>query len=223
MIKAVLTDIEGTTSSISFVKDVLFPYARDQMAEFVQSHAAEAEVARLLEDARAEAGEPLELEALIRQLIQWIDQDRKVTPLKALQGMIWEAGYKSGAFTGHVYEDAVRNLCHWHEQGVHLYVFSSGSVQAQRVLFGYSDFGDLTPLFSGYFDTNVGSKRDVDAYLHIIDAIALPAESILFLSDTYQELDAAREAGMQTLQLIRDDSVNVSDHHAISSFDQINL
>lgn len=223
MIQAVLTDIEGTTSSISFVKDVLFPYARDHIAAFVHEHAEEPEVAKLLDDAREAAGEPLEQEALIRQLIRWIDEDRKVTPLKALQGMIWKAGYERGDFTGHVYEDAARNLHHWHEQGTRLYVFSSGSVQAQKLIFGYSDFGDLTPLFDGYFDTNIGSKREVDAYLSIIDAIGLPAESILFLSDISQELDAAREAGMQTLQLIRDDSVNASDHYSVSSFDQISL
>lgn len=223
MIKAILTDIEGTTSSLSFVKDVLFPYARNHMADFVRQHAEEPEVAKLLDDARAVADEELGVEALIKQLIRWIDEDQKVTPLKTLQGMIWATGYKNGDFTGHVYEDAARNLHHWHEQGIRLYVFSSGSVQAQKLIFSHSDFGDLTPLFSGYFDTTIGSKREVEAYLNIIDEINLPAESILFLSDIAWELDAARSAGMQTLQLIRDESVNVSDHYSISSFDQINL
>ncbi len=223
MIKAILTDIEGTTSSISFVKNLLFPYARDHIAEFVRVHAEEQPVVPLLDEVRAVVGEPLELDALIKQLLRWIDEDQKFTALKALQGMVWAAGYKNGDFTGHVYEDAARNLRNWHEDGIKLYVFSSGSVQAQKLIFGYSDFGDLTPLFSGYFDTTIGNKREVDAYFNIVEQIGLPADTILFLSDNSEELDAARVVGMQTLLLIRDDSVNVSDHHAISNFDQIDL
>lgn len=223
MIKAIVTDVEGTTSSISFVKARLFPYAYDHMAEFIRGHAHEVQVGALLDEVRRVVGEPLELEALIKQLLRWIDEDQKITALKTLQGMIWEDGYKRGDFTGHVYEDAARNLRVWHESGIKLYVFSSGSVQAQRLLFRYSDFGDLTPLFSGYFDTTTGNKCDVEAYFNIADSIGLPGESILFLSDIAGELDAARTAGMQTLQLIRDASVNVSDHHPIPNFDQINL
>ncbi len=223
MIKAILTDIEGTTSSLLFVKEVLFPYAREHIAEFVRAHADEADVEKLLDDARVAADEPLEQEALIKQLVRWIDDDQKITPLKALQGMIWEAGYKNGDFTGHVYADAARNLSQWHGMGIRLYVFSSGSVQAQKLIFSYSDSGDLTSLFSGYFDTAIGAKHEVEAYLNIIDEIALPAESILFLSDIPQELDAARLAGMQTLQVIRDEAVNISDHHSIANFDQINI
>ena len=223
MIKAILTDVEGTTSSITFVKEKLFPYARDHIGEFVRSHADEPEVMALLNEVRSVEGEPLELEVLIKQLLCWIDEDKKITVLKSLQGMVWAAGYKKGDFTGHVYEDAVQNLRNWHEGGVKLYVFSSGSVQAQKLIFGYSDFGDLTPLFSGYFDTTIGNKREIDAYVKIAEQIGLPEESILFLSDTVEELDAASTAGMQTLQLIRDASVNVSDHHSISNFDQVNL
>ena len=223
MIKAILTDVEGTTSSIAFVKEQLFPYARAHMGEFVRTHADESEVIALLDEVCSVAGEPLEQEALIQQLLRWIDEDKKITALKRLQGMIWTAGYRNGDFTGHVYEDAARNLRSWYEEGVKLYVFSSGSVQAQRLIFGYSDFGDLTPLFSGYFDTTMGNKRDVDAYVKIAGQIGLPEGDILFLSDTVEELDAAFTAGMQTLQLIRDASVNVSHHRSISSFDQVNL
>ncbi len=223
MIKAILTDVEGTTSSIAFVKEQLFSYARAHMGKFVRTHADESEVIALLDEVCSVAGEPLEQEALIQQLLSWIDEDKKITALKRLQGMIWTAGYRNGDFTGHVYEDAARNLRSWHEEGVKLYVFSSGSVQAQRLIFGYSDFGDLTPLFSGYFDTTMGNKRDVDAYVKIAGQIGLPEGDILFLSDTVEELDAAFTAGMQTLQLIRDASVNVSHHRSISSFDQVNL
>ena len=143
MIKAIVTDIEGTTSSLSFVKDVLFPYAREHMADFVRSHADEPEVKAQLEEVRRIAAAALELDGVIDQLIQWIDADQKITPLKALQGMIWESGYRSGAFTGHVYADAAAALRRWHEQGLRLYVFSSGSVKAQQLIFGHSDFGDL--------------------------------------------------------------------------------
>lgn len=137
MIKAIVTDIEGTTSSLSFVKDVLFPYARAHLAEFVRSHADEAEVKALLDDARAEAGADLDTKQLIKQLIQWIDEDRKITPLKSLQGLIWEAGYRQGDFAGHLYSDAVQNLVKWHADGIALYVYSSGSVHAQKLLFGH--------------------------------------------------------------------------------------
>lgn len=203
--KAIVTDIEGTTSSLSFVKDVLFPYARAHMAAFVRSRADDPAVKPLLEDARREAGDPdLDLEQTIARLNAWIDEDRKVTPLKALQGLIWEAGYRDGAFHGHIYPDAVEALRRWREVGVELYVYSSGSVHAQKLLFGHTEYGDLTPLFSGYFDTNIGAKAEADSYRRILAELALPGEEVLFLSDIERELDAAAQAGMRTLHLVRD-------------------
>lgn len=224
MIKAIVTDIEGTTSALSFVHDVLFPYARERMAEFIQSHADDAKVATLIEDVCREAGTELTIDGVISQLIDWIDNDKKITPLKALQGMIWENGFKQKHFTGHVYADAVAKLKHWHNNGIKLYVFSSGSVQAQRLLFAYSDAGDLTPLFSGYFDTNIGAKREADAYTAITNEIGLVACDILFLSDIEQELDAAKEAGMQTIWLVRDAEPDKrAGHHQVQSFDAIQI
>lgn len=204
MIRAILTDIEGTTSSIRFVHEVLFPYAREHLAGFVRSHQHQPEVAEQLRAVSREVGSELDTEAAIAQLLAWIAEDKKITPLKALQGMIWESGYKQGDFTGHVYADAVRGLRHWHEAGIKLYVYSSGSVRAQQLLFGYSDMGDLTPLFSGYFDTRIGNKREVAAYRAISDELGLDAAEILFLSDIKDELDAAQEAGMQTGWLVRE-------------------
>ncbi|MGD2075287.1 MAG: acireductone synthase [Gammaproteobacteria bacterium] len=222
MIRAILTDIEGTTSSIHFVHDVLFPYARKQMADFLRTHAAQPEVAAQLTAVRDEVGESLDLDAVIDRLVAWIDADRKITPLKALQGMIWESGFRNGDFTGHVYEDAVRNLQAWHRQGIRLYVFSSGSVQAQRLLFGHSDAGDLTPLFDGFYDTRVGAKRDPSAYTAIAGDIDLPPAEILFLSDTEAELDAARDAGMQTLWLVREAAPEATaGHRQVKDFDAI--
>ena len=224
MIKAIVTDIEGTTSSIRFVHAVLFPYARERMAAFVRAHAEDPRIAAELDAVRREAGQALDLDGVIEQLIAWIDADRKSTPLKALQGMIWEAGFRNGDFTGHVYDDAVRHLKDWHAQGISLYVFSSGSVQAQRLLFGHSDAGDLTPLFSGFYDTRIGAKREASAYTAIAADIGLAPADILFLSDIEGELDAARAAGMQTLWLVRDGQPEpTASHRQVSDFDAIVL
>ncbi|MEG3176150.1 acireductone synthase [Sphingomonas sp. RB3P16] len=194
--KAILTDIEGTTSSIAFVAEVLFPYARARLANYVAAHPAET-APILAEVAASEPGDP------VATLTRWIDEDRKATPLKALQGMIWADGYAAGAFTGHVYADAVAGLRRWHAAGVTLYVFSSGSVAAQKLLFGHSDAGDLTPLFSGYFDTRTGPKREAAAYAKIAAAIGVEADAVLFLSDTPEEVAAARAAGMDALLIDR--------------------
>ncbi len=223
-IRAIVTDIEGTTSSISFVHDVLFPYAREQMAAFIRSHREDSEVQRLLADVCREAGRELNEEALIEQLIRWIDEDRKITPLKALQGLIWQSGYERGDFTGHLYPDAYKSLKRWHERGLALYVYSSGSVRAQKLLFRHSDFGDITPLFSGYFDTRIGAKREVEAYRNIAREIGIATDQILFLSDIDAELDAARKAGMETIQLVREGKRSATAlHPQVASFSEIFL
>jgi enolase-phosphatase E1 len=204
MIKAILTDIEGTTSSISFVKDVLFPYARKRLPAFVETHSDKPEVQHWLHEAAKEAGlVSATREEIINLLIAWIDADRKSTALKALQGMIWEAGYTDGEYSAHVYAEVPARLRAWRDAGKRLYVYSSGSIAAQKLLFGHTDAGDLTPLFSGYFDTETGTKRDARSYQRIAEAIDLPASEILFLSDITEELDAARTAGMQTTLIAR--------------------
>jgi enolase-phosphatase E1 len=213
-IAAIVTDIEGTTSSIHFVHNVLFPYSANALPEFVRTRCSDPEVAELLDDVRKEAGEPDAEPARLEQILRgWIAEDRKSTALKALQGLVWEAGYERGDFTGHVYEDTAPNLRRWAARGIALYVYSSGSVKAQQLLFGHSDAGDLRPLFAGYFDTRVGPKRDVGSYRSIIAQIGLPAERILFLSDAVEELDAAAAAGMKTVQLVRDGSTARTDRH----------
>lgn len=224
MIQAILTDIEGTTSSLSFVKDVLFPYSRTRMAEFARAHAREPVVRAQLDEVSRLAGRALTIEEAIAQLVTWIDEDKKITPLKALQGLIWEAGYKQGDYQGHMYEDAVRWLRRWKEQGLMLYVFSSGSVLAQKLLFGHTAYGDLTPLFSGYFDTTIGNKRAAGAYRAIAGEIGLKPSGILFLSDIREELDAARAAGMQTVWLVRDGAPPAGSAHPLArGFDEIRL
>lgn len=216
MTRAILTDIEGTTSSLSFVKDTLFPYSRERLADFVKIHRRESEVARLLDDARGIAGADLTEEELVQTLIQWIDDDKKITPLKTLQGLIWKAGYERGDFTGHIYPDACQALRSWRDRGLRLYVFSSGSVKAQQLLFSYSDEGDLTPLFDGYFDTTIGAKRESQAYRTIAEQIHIPPPEVLFLSDIKEELDAARTAGMQTCWLIRSGERPSGSEHPIA-------
>lgn len=221
MIKAILTDIEGTTSSISFVKDVLFPYSRERLGEFIRLRRNDADVGKLLDSARELAGKTLDEDALIRQFVRWIDEDQKVTPLKALQGLIWQHGYEHGDFHGHVYEDAVRRLREWRQRGLRIYIFSSGSVHAQKLLFAHTQFGDLTSLFSGYFDTLIGPKQDAESYRKIASIVGNPPDEILFLSDIEGELDAARAAGMQTVKLVRDIVLPPSRHPQTASFEAI--
>lgn len=204
MIKAIVTDIEGTTTALSFVKDVLFPYARQHLADFVRSHADTAEIKILLAEVQQIVGKPLTDVQLVEQFIDWIDKDEKITPLKSLQGLIWQAGYQQNHFNGHLYSDVATALKKWHEQGIALYIYSSGSVQAQKLLFAHTEAGDLTGYFSGYFDTHIGGKKDSASYQNIATQINLPTQHILFLSDMTEELDAARQVGFATIQLVRD-------------------
>ena len=216
MIRAIVTDIEGTTSSLSFVKEVLFPYARQRMQAFVHTQAAQPAVRSQLLAVSEAVGRPLSEDEAITQLLRWIDEDKKITPLKALQGMIWETGYRHGDFQGHVYDDAVLGLREWKERGLALYVYSSGSVYAQKLLFGFSTHGDLTPLFSGYYDTTIGTKREATAYRNISQDIGIAPGEILFLSDIREELDAAQTAGLQTYWLVRDGALPVNPSHPVA-------
>jgi enolase-phosphatase E1 len=179
-------------------------------------------VAALLDAVRKAIGDPdASNERVIQALLDWIDEDRKATSLKALQGLIWERGYEARDFTGHVYADAARNLRRWHEAGLPIYVYSSGSTHAQELLFRHSDAGDLTPLFAGYFDTRIGPKQEQRSYAAIANAIRLPPGDILFLSDVAAELDAAAAASMRTIQLVRDDAIERGRHRTAHDFDEI--
>jgi enolase-phosphatase E1 len=212
-VRAVLTDIEGTTSSLSFVKDVLFPFARRHLEAFVAAHRGEPRVRQCLDGARELAGDPaLSDDATVALLLQWMAEDRKATPLKTLQGLIWEQGYASGELQGHVYPDAVEGLRAWHARGLRLYVYSSGSVAAQKLIFGFTAWGDLTPLFSGYFDTTTGPKVESPSYARIARDLGLPPEAVLFLSDSVAELNAARSAGLRTACLDRGEAVIPAGH-----------
>jgi enolase-phosphatase E1 len=197
VIGAVVVDIEGTVGSIAFVKHVLFPYARRHLADFVRAHRADPLVAQCLSQAARAAGASAEDEGrVIGQLLAWHDGDVKTPPLKLLQGMIWRRGYEGGAFTSHLYPDAHRALLRWHAAGLGLYVFSSGSAAAQRLYFAHTDFGDLSGLFQGYFDLDVGSKTEPASYRSIAERIAQAPRRVRFLSDGRNEVAAAAAAGM---------------------------
>jgi len=226
-VKTILTDIEGTTSSISFVKEVLFPYARRELPNFVRAHAQNPKVRHWLDQVQLELGsEFFNDEHLIETLLNWIDTDRKHT----LQGMIWLAGYRDGDYTAHIYKDAADMLKIWHADGHRIFIYSSGSVPAQKLLFGHTSAGDLTPLLSGYFDTEIGGKRDAESYKRIATAIGTEPENIVFLSDIVEELDAAKASGLNTALLDRledypeprlDDATH--GHHRVESFRDIQL
>ena len=225
MTSAILTDIEGTTTPISFVTEVLYPFARGRLPDFLRERANDPEVARIIAEVQSDAGGPMDLEGVIDQLLGWMDADRKAAPLKDLQGIIWEQGYRDGALRTQMYQDAAQWLRRWHAAGLGLYIFSSGSVQAQRSIFANTDHGDLDTLFSGYFDTRVGHKREPSSYRRIAEAIGLPPGEVLFLSDVREELDAARTAGMRTTWLVRERAPAgpPAAHRQARSFDSVSV
>ncbi len=220
-IKAIVTDIEGTTTSLSFVKEKLFPYAYKNIPDYVWDN--ESEIAALLDDVRKEEqNHDLSLEEVIEVLLRYIDDDKKVTPLKTLQGMIWKQGYETGELVGHIYDDALEGLRRWKDQEVKLYVYSSGSVPAQKLLFGHTKSGDLNPLFSGYFDTSTGGKKDSGSYEIIAKEIGVPSSEILFLSDSLDEINAAAAAGMNVIILDREQAlIGALGHDVVHDFDGI--
>lgn len=225
MIKAIVTDIEGTTTSISFVADVLFPYARERIARFVIEHAQDPAVSAEIAAVRAEINDSgASLEKVGQVLVGWIDQDKKITPLKTLQGLIWRYGYEDGSLKGHLYPEVAACLQAWKADGIQLNVYSSGSEAAQKLLFGYSEAGDLTPLFDHFFDTRIGGKREAASYRYIRETLGFAADEILFLSDIVQELDAAADAGLKTIALDRQCiGEGFGAHPFVHSFDQIDL
>ncbi|MAM87983.1 acireductone synthase [Allohahella sp. A8] len=206
---AIVTDIEGTTSSIAFVHETLFPFAKAAIDDFIMANIDEPDVLDLLDEVRIKAGLPRKqaitelIEDCLEALHGWMDADVKITPLKTLQGLIWKQGYETGELRGHMYPDAVELLKTWHAAGIDLYVYSSGSIAAQKLMFGYSEAGDLRPLFTGYFDTTTGGKREASSYRRIAEQVGQPPERILFLTDIIEEAEAAETAGFMVVLLRR--------------------
>lgn len=225
-VEYILTDIEGTTTSVSFVYEVLFPYFRNHIHD-LKNMTDNEDVKIAFEETRklAKKEENVDIESIdqvIQKLDSWCELDRKITPLKTLQGILWKVGYEQGVLKGHVYNDVPVSLQKWRQLGIKLGVFSSGSVEAQKLIFGFSEKGDLTEYFSNYFDTNTGMKRDVETYATISKILNISSKNILFLSDIVQELEAADKAGYQTIQIIRPGTVP-SWKNAVSDFASIVL
>lgn len=223
MIRVILTDIEGTTSSISFVHDELFPYASEHLLEFVREHhhTTRAVTEQLAIVAEKSGVDIKDVDGLVDVLQNWIAEDRKEGSLKALQGMIWEQGYRSGELKGHIYPDAADYLQRWHDRGLRLFVYSSGSVKAQKLIFGHSNEGDFTPFFSGYFDTTVGGKKEVQSYLNILAELGVEPKTVLFLSDVEAELEAAEQAGVKTAWLVREGALPETDRFVARDFSEV--
>lgn len=219
---ATLLDIEGTIGDAAFVKNVLFPYARRALPGFIAENADRPDVAEQLAAAAELAGvDPADPDAVVQALLRWIDEDRKATPLKALQGMVWKRGYAEGDFTAHLYPDAYQWMKNARARGVPMYVYSSGSVAAQKLYFSHSDHGDIADWFAGFFDTTIGTKTEPDSYRSIASRIDRDADRITFYSDVEAELDAAEAAGLDTVQIVRPGTAPGSRHRRHSDFSQI--
>jgi enolase-phosphatase E1 len=229
--KAVLLDIEGTTTPIDFVHKALFPYAKEQIGRYVEQHFGElsAEITQLIGESALDESytlpvDPTEPGSVSAYLEYLISVDRKSTPLKSIQGNLWKEGYESGELKSIVYSDVPTAFERWKTAGKTIAIYSSGSVLAQKLLFRYTDHGDLTPLISANFDTTIGHKRDRDSYSKIALELTFSPADILFLSDIPEELDSASDAGLKTRLVVRPGN---AEHPAaerfasVTSFDQM--
>src|SRR6266480_2316692 len=221
--RGILLDIEGTTTPISFVYDVLFPFARRHVSEYVK-HADLTDLKHEYDDeVRKGSNPPLWSEEPVAYIYWLMDQNRKSTALKRIQGEIWHEGYERGLLHGEVFPDVPGALERWQRNGIDLRIFSSGSILAQRLLFSSTPTGDLTKFLRGYFDTTTGPKNVAASYCTIAKSFGVAPSDILFISDVSRELDAARDAGMQTLLCVRSGNhpQPAHEHKTITTFDEI--
>ena len=204
MIKALLLDIEGTVGDIAFVRDVLFPYARKRLSETLRMRWSDPAIANIVAEASTAAGKPLtSSDAATEQFAAWMAEDRKITPLKTLQGIIWRGGYVSGELKAHLYPDAIEAIDAWRKNGLRIFIYSSGSIEAQKLYFAHSVAGDLSGVIENYFDTTTGPKAEPASYTKIAQSIGLAPNDILFLSDAPAETTAATTAGLQVRRIDR--------------------
>jgi enolase-phosphatase E1 len=228
-LRTVVIDIEGTTGAAAFVVDRLFPYAAERLRGWIDDHGADPHIARAIAQVRELTGAPeADVSQVVTALLDWQAADQKVTPLKTVQGKIWEHGFASGELTSHFYPDAIPALRAWKAAGKELYVFSSGAVAAQRSWFAHSPEGDLLPLLSGHFDTeNAGPKRAADSYRAIAAATGAAPTAKGFLFALVDELDAARAAGWHTVGVRRSGEPyyerGVGDHLEVASLADLDL
>ena len=221
MIKLFLFDIEGTTTDINFVHKVLFPYSNKNIEHYVLHHQTHSTVEKALEEVRktvwSEETKQLGLYEVIQKLKDWITTDRKHPALKEIQGLIWDVGYSKGEFQGHLYPDVKPFFSKILETKTQIGIYSSGSVHAQKLIFGFSTEGDLTPMISYFFDTKVGGKREKSSYEKIASETNLTPQEIHFFSDIPEELKAAKSAGMAVTQVLREGTKS-SDFEGITTF-----
>ena len=221
-VRAILLDIEGTTTPIAFVHDVLFTYAREHVRAFLKANSAADDIALLREEHAVDVKEGRNPPPLTAEYVEWlIALDRKSTGLKSLQGKIWRQGYEEGLLKAQVFEDVAPAFQRWRERGLRISIFSSGSVLAQQLLFAHTEVGDLTPFIDSYFDTTVGKKGEAESYRRIAEAMDLQTRQILFISDVMAELDAANQAGMKTILSIRPGNEPQPQYPSIRGFDEI--
>ncbi|CAL8326845.1 unnamed protein product [Boreogadus saida] len=246
---ALLLDIEGTTTPITFVKDILFPYIRDQLEDYLSTHWEEDECKQdvhllkkqLEEDLRQNRACPVHVldqtvhtdeEKAIHEVMEnvlWqMAADRKTTALKQFQGHMWRAAYSAGRIKGEMYPDVVPSIRSWRRHGLKVYIYSSGSVEAQKLLFGYSVEGDVLDLFDGHFDTNIGLKVEGKSYERIAERIGCPPEEITFLTDVSREAKAAEDAGMNVVVVVRPGNLELSEEERglytlVTSFNQLQV
>jgi enolase-phosphatase E1 len=220
-----LTDVEGTTTAVSFVYDVLFPFFRQHFPDFARENEHDpvfrAQLETTAQVALAHTGELVPTEQAVEILLDWAAKDLKEPTLKSIQGAVWRRGYESGALKGHVYPDIPPALMRCRQAGIPVGIYSSGSVEAQKMLFGSTEYGNLLPFIDHHFDTAVGPKKQPEAYHKIAEQLRVPAVQICFISDVPAELDAARLSGMQTLQMVRPGTLTQGQHPSATDFNHI--
>jgi enolase-phosphatase E1 len=236
--RGILLDIEGTTSSISFVHDVMFPFVRERLNEFLETNFARTDVSEACEQIARDAGKPslavwsqtagkVSQQVVIEEVHRLMDGDVKATGLKALQGLIWADGFHEGKLRAHVYPDVIDQIKRWRQSGLDVRIYSSGSIAAQKLFFGHIDgLGNCLDLFSGHYDTTIGSKREAASYQRVADDWGLPPQEIIFISDVAGELQAATEAGLQAIASVRPGNAPLDQqlpHLRVTSFDQLRI
>lgn len=233
-IESVLLDIEGTVSPVSYVYEVLFPFARKYASEFLHEHFNEPSVQKALDFMARDAGfknkedwlktgEPIDV--VLSEVNRLMDADIKATGLKELQGIIWKNGYDKGVLMSELFADVPEALSSWDKDGKNISIYSSGSIGAQKIFFAYTKFGDMSKYLDSHFDTTSGGKKEAASYKNISKALDFDPAKILFLSDIVDELDAAKEAGVQTILVIRDGNApqRQNEHQSIKSLAELDL
>ncbi len=233
-VDTVLLDIEGTTSSIAFVYDVMFAYIREHLHAFLEEHVDSDRVENAIAKMRSDLSDsnwcirtlerPKRIEIVEQQVLSWMSEDKKSTGLKALQGTIWKEGFEDGTLRAHLFPEVAASLQRWHQQGLDLRIYSSGSIEAQKLFFGHTESGNLLPLFRAHYDTSIGNKRVSSSYSKIADDCLITPSRILFVSDVVAELEAAQEAGMKIVASCRPGNAELPGEYLgprIESFDEL--